>query len=92
MSSKTQTANVTIRYLIGGALTALLAIAFVPVPHYIFAFSVVALYAVITALIHSEPASWQVQATAAPKGTRRNAPHTGLRFPFHREGWSTGSK
>ena len=95
MNKSTQNAvtmNATIRYTIGAAFIALVAVAFVPAPLYIFGFSVAALYAVMSALVRSEPASWQLQTSGAPAAETTAVHGNSPRVRFGREGLSAGTK
>lgn len=95
MNNSTQNAvtmNATIRYAIGAAFIALVAVAFVPIPHYIFGFSVAALYAVMSALVRSEPASWQLQTAGGAANVTTAAHRDGPRVPSTREGLTAGSR
>lgn len=47
--------DTALRYTIGGATLFAVVALLVPTPHYIFAFSLVGVYAVITAIMHLDP-------------------------------------
>ena len=87
--------NAVIRYLIGGTLLSFIVASFMPMPEYIFAFSAGGLYVLMSALIRSEPATWQTQQKAArpaPAAERQARRRRGFAFPHHRDSLTTGSK